>query len=77
MMDADYTDDLKLVANTLAQAESPQAAGGIGFYVNAKKKKRKKKKEKKKKRKKKKENQSSCVLNKKEPSPLWVARLWN
>ena len=39
MTDADYSDDIALIANTLTQAESrlhslEQAAGGIGFYVN-------------------------------------------
>ena len=38
--DADYTDDLVLLANIAAQAESilhnlEQAAEGIGFHVNA------------------------------------------
>ena len=42
MTDADYTDDLALLANTLAQAESllnswEQAAAVISFYVNANK----------------------------------------
>ena len=40
IMDADYTDDIALLANTLAQAESrlhslEQAAGGIGLHLNA------------------------------------------
>ena len=39
-MDADYADDIALLANTAAQAESLQhnlelAAGGIGLYMNA------------------------------------------
>ena len=39
-MDTDYTDDIVLLANTPAQAESllhslEQAAGSIGLYVNA------------------------------------------
>ena len=38
--DADYADDIVLLANTLAQAETllhslEQAAGGIGLHVNA------------------------------------------
>ena len=38
--DADYADDLSLLVNTLTQSESllprlEQAAGGIGFHVNA------------------------------------------
>ena len=38
-MDADYTDDIALLANTPAQAETllhslEIAAGGIGLYVN-------------------------------------------
>ena len=44
MTDADYTDDLVLLANTPAQTESrlynlEQAAGSIGLYLNANKKK--------------------------------------
>ena len=40
--DADYADDLALLANTSTKAESllhnkEQAAGGIGFYMNANK----------------------------------------
>ena len=40
IMDADYTDEIALVANTLGQAESllhrlEKAAGGIGIHVNA------------------------------------------
>ena len=40
--DADYRDDLALLANTSAQTESPlhsleQTAGSIDFYVNANK----------------------------------------
>ena len=40
IMDADYTDDIALLANTPAQAQSllhslERAAGGIGFHVNA------------------------------------------
>ena len=39
-MNADYTDDIALFANTPTQAESllhslKQAAGGIGLHVNA------------------------------------------
>ena len=39
-MDADYADDIALLANTFAQAESQlhrleKAAGGIGLQVNA------------------------------------------
>ena len=42
--DANYTDDIALIANTLAQAESllhslERAAGGIGIHVNADKRK--------------------------------------
>ena len=42
IMDADYTDDIVLLANAPAQAESllhslEWAAGGIGLYVNAEK----------------------------------------
>ena len=42
MTDADYTDDLALLANALAQVESQlcslkQAVGGIGLYMNANK----------------------------------------
>ena len=56
--DADYTVDLALLANTLAQAESlvhrlEQAAGDIGLDTNANKK-------------------STCVLNEKELSPPLV-----
>ena len=40
--DTDYTDDLTILTNRHAQAESQllnleEAAGGIGFYVNANK----------------------------------------
>ena len=40
IMDADYTDDIRLLANTPCQAESlqyslEQAAGSIGLHVNA------------------------------------------
>ena len=40
MTDKDYVDDLELLANTPAQAESllhspEQATGGIGLYMNA------------------------------------------
>ena len=54
IMDADYTDDIALLANTPTQAKSllhslEQAAGGIGLYVNAAK-------------------QSSCALIKKATS---------
>ena len=40
IMDTDYTDDIALLANTSALAESllhslEQAAGGIGLHVNA------------------------------------------
>ena len=37
IMDEDYTDDITLLANTPAQAQSPlvKAAGGIGLPVNA------------------------------------------
>ena len=40
IMDADYVDDIALLANTLAQAETLQhslewAAAGIGLHVNA------------------------------------------
>ena len=39
-MDTDYTDDIALLVNTPVQVESllhsqEQAAGGIGFHVNA------------------------------------------
>ena len=39
-MDADHTDDIALLVNTLTQAESQrqnleQAAGGISLHVNA------------------------------------------
>ena len=35
-MDANYADDIALLANTPAQAESlERAAGGIGLHVNA------------------------------------------
>ena len=39
-MDADYADDIALLVNTSAQAESlmhslEKAAGGIGLHVNA------------------------------------------
>ena len=42
MTDTDYADDLALLTNILAQVESllhslEQAAGGIGFYINASK----------------------------------------
>ena len=41
-MDADYADDIALLANTPTQAESmlhslEQVAGGVGLYVNAEK----------------------------------------
>ena len=40
IMDADYADDIVLLANTLTQAKSllhslEQATGGIGLHVNA------------------------------------------
>ena len=40
ILDADYADDIALIANTHAQAESllhslKRAAGGIGLHVNA------------------------------------------
>ena len=39
-MDADYTDDIELLANALAQAETlvrclERAAAAISYYVNA------------------------------------------
>ena len=61
--DADHADDIALFVNTPIQAESllhslEQAAGGIGFHVNAKRKTTKKQK------------RSTCILIKKESSAL-------
>ena len=40
MTDVNYTDDLKLLSNTPAEAKSLlQVAGGIGLYMNANEKK--------------------------------------
>ena len=55
MIDTDYADDLMLLANTTAQAESllqslEQSTRGIGLYVTQIK-------------------QSLCVLNENEPFP--------
>ena len=59
MTDADYADDLALLTNTPAQAESllhnlKQAAGGIGLRVNANK-------------------TEYMYFKQKEPSPKWQA----